>query len=91
MSSKNAPEYNQQTFQLFLHHADIVTLMNDADVALDDRNVPTDQIFEVWIEKANGSRIYLRDMQVTDKVMFQFNKVVQTDGPVTYTGINITP
>ena len=32
MSSKNAPEYNQQTFQLFLHHADIVTLMNDADV-----------------------------------------------------------
>lgn len=91
MSIKNQPLVNQQTYQFFLQHYDVVNMMNDPDVLLEDGHVDPSQVFEVWIEKANGTRIYLRDMQPTDKVLFQFNVLSQTQSPVNYTQINVTP
>ena len=91
MSTKNQPQTVQQDFQFFLAHQDVVNMMNDPDVLVDGGAVQTTQTFEVWIEKSNGTRIYLRDMQPTDRVMFQFTAFTQTGSPVNYTGINVIP
>lgn len=91
MSIKNEAQKLKESFQFFLTHEDIVNMMNDADVALDDRNVSSTQIFEVWIEKSNGSKIYLRDLQTTDKVLFQFVRITNTDGTSEYSEIDVNP
>lgn len=92
MSIKNESQNLKETFQFYLSHGDIVDMMNDPDVALDDRNVSANQTFEVWIEKSNGSKVYLRDLYTTDKVLFQYVRVTQTDGtPTDYSEIDVNP
>lgn len=90
MSIKNEVQTLKESFQFYLHHGDVVKMMNDADVALDDRNVSSNQTFEVWIERSNGSKIYLRDMTITDKVLFQFVRVTDSDDPVSFNNIDIS-
>jgi len=91
MSIKNEAQKLKESFQFFLSHQDVVNMMNDADVALDDRNVSDTQVFEVWIEKDNGSKIYLRDLQATDKVLFQYVRISNTDGTAEYSEIDVNP
>lgn len=92
MSIKNESQKLTETFQFYLSHEDVVNMMNDPDVALDDRNVGTNQTFEVWIQKSNGSKVYLRDFYTTDKVLFQYVRVTNTDGTDTdYSEIDVNP
>lgn len=91
MAIKNEAQSLKESFQFFLTHEDVVNMMNDADVALDDRNVSLSQTFEVWIEKSNGSKIYLRDLQTTDKVLFQYVRITDTDGTSEYSEIDVNP
>jgi len=90
MSIKNEAQNIKESFRFYIEHQDVVTMMNDADVALDDRNVNSEQIFEVWFEKANGSKIYLRDLGITDKIMFQFVKMSATSSQIGFENIDVS-
>lgn len=91
MSISNEAQKLKQSFQFYLSHEDVVNMMNDPDVALDDRNVSADQTFEVWVEKANGAKIYLRDFETTDKVLFQYVRITNTDATSEYSEIDVNP
>ena len=90
MSIKNEAVTTKESFQFYLQHADVVNMMNDADVALDDRNVDVNQTFEVWLEKANGSNIYFRDFKTSDKVLFHFFRITDTDGTAQFNNIDVS-
>lgn len=79
MASKNEKQRLQETFEFSLEHPDIVNMMNDEDVDIDGGDVGDEQVFEILLEKANGSQIYLRDLNPTDKVVFRFVRVTDTD------------
>lgn len=79
MASKNEKQRLEETFEFALEHTDIVNMMNDEDVDIDNGNVEEDQVFEIMLEKSNGSQIYLRDLSPTDKVVFRFVRVTDTD------------
>ena len=90
MSIKNEAQNIKESFQFYVEHEDVVNMMNDVDVALDNRNVDSGQIFEVWFEKANGSKIYLRDLGTTDKIMFQFTKMSETSSTEQFNNIDVS-
>jgi hypothetical protein len=91
MSIKNQSQKLQESFQFYLTHHDVVNMMNDPDVNLDNGNVDVNQVFEVWLQQANGSKIYLRDMNPSDTVMFQFVVISNTDSTASYSQIDVNP
>ena len=90
MSIKNEAQKLKESFQFYLEHPDVINMMNDANVALDNRNVDVNQQLEVWMEKSNGSKIYLRDMNVTDKILFQFVRITDSDDTEEFDNIDVS-
>lgn len=91
MAIKGEPQKLQESFQFYLSHDDIVNMMNDSDVQLDGGNVSQNQIFEVWIEKSTGSKIYLRDMQPSDKILIQYVRITDSDSTSQYSQVDVNP
>jgi len=90
MPIKNEVQSIKESFQFYIQHEDVVNMMNDADVALDNRNVDSGQVFEVWLEKANGSKLYLQKLGATDKIMFKFVKMTETSSWVPFANIDVS-
>lgn len=90
MPIKNEAQKLTESFQFYLEHPDVINMMNDANVALDNRNVDVNQQLEVWMEKSNGSKIYLRDMNVTDKILFQFVRITDSDDTEEFDNIDVS-
>lgn len=90
MASKNEAQQLKETFKFYLDHSDIVQMMNDADVNIDDRSVASTQTFEIWVEKPNGSKIYLRDFPQSDKIFFQYVRITDSDSTSTFSDIDVT-
>ena len=92
MVEKREGGRNVLGYEFTLSHADIVTMMNDADVLLDGGNVPADQTFRLAIRKENDAEIVLslRDMKPTDKLVFRFNVVVDSQANTEYTVVNVS-
>lgn len=89
MVSKNENQKLQETFEFVLTHTDIIDMMNDPDVELDDADVSEEQVLEIVVQKANGSQIYLREFKPTDKVLFRFVRVTDTDGTTQFSGVDV--
>ena len=90
MVSKREDSRDIQKFEFHLTHADIVDLMNDAQVQLDDGNVLSTQVFQVCREKTNGSQVNLQEIGEGDILIFRYNKVVVTEDPTTFTDVDVS-
>lgn len=90
MAAKKEDSREVQKFEFQIRHADIVDMMNDADVQLDNGNVLSTQVFQVHRIKANGTEISLQELGSGDTIVFRFNKVVIVDDPTVFNDIDVT-
>lgn len=79
MATKKEGTRITTSYEFTLTHADVVSLMNDAQVQLQEGNVSSNQVFQLNLTKASGSGgdIRLRQFSPNDKLVFKFNVVVQ--------------
>tara|TARA_Y100000034_G_scaffold135070_1_gene205564 strand:+ start:241 stop:513 length:273 start_codon:yes stop_codon:yes gene_type:complete len=90
MAEKREGGVNFQTFEFTLSYSDIREMMNDADVLLDGGNILSSQDFKMLLRKTNGVEVGLRTIKNTDKIVFRFNKVVETADDTQYTDVDIS-
>lgn len=91
MVEKREGGRDTQDFEFALSHADIVAMMNDAQVQLQSGHVSSTQTFQIAIRKQNDSEIVLslREMQPTDKLVFRFKQILDTSTDTEYASIDI--
>lgn len=90
MSTRNEGTKTRTSFEFALAHEDVVNLMNDANVNLNDRNVDAEQVFQIYVQKENGSQIFLREFKPTDKVMFKFVVIEDVDDDADFDNIDVS-
>jgi hypothetical protein len=79
-----------EVFELTMTHADILELMNDADVLLGGGGTLSTQVMEIIYKKSSGSEIKLKEFKDGDTVVFRFKKVTLQENTTTYTDMDIS-
>lgn len=89
-ATKRENSRTSEVFELTMTHADILELMNDADVLLDGGGTLSTQIMEIIYKKNSGSEIKLKEFKDTDTVVFRFKKITLIENTTTYTDMDIS-
>lgn len=90
MAEKREGGTEIQDFEFTLSHSDIRDMMNDPNVLLDGGSVPATQDFKMVLRKTNGVELGLRTIKDTDKIVFRFSKVVETQNDTQYTDVDVS-